>query len=234
MRLLSSEREGLGVNEIARRTDLVPSTCYHILRALVDEGFVRLDHERKTYSTGVGLLTLLKDALANNEFPKIVQPILEKLADDHGVTTVAVELESQRRMVVVALARSASMISLHASIGSRFPAFISATGRCVAAQSGLSKTALKREFEMLEWECPPKFEDWYSELEKIRRENVAVDSGHYIKGVSVVATLIPSASGPSTRGIAAIGIDHQLNKKVITKLKSSLVSAAKETATQIQ
>ena len=222
------------MNEIARRTELVPSTCYHILRALVEEGFVRFDHERKTYCTGVGLLTLLKDAHANNEFPKVVQPILEKLADEHGATTVAVELESQRRMVVVALARSASMISLHASIGSRFPAFISATGRCVAAQSGLSKTALKREFKKLEWECPPKFEEWYAELEKIRRENVAVDSGNYIKGVSVVATLIPGRSSPATRGIAAIGIDHQMNKKIIAKLKSSLVSAAKETAAQVQ
>src|ERR1700756_3104689 len=59
LRCLAGEQSGLGVSEIARRVGVVPSTCLHVLRALVDEGFVAFDAQEKTYRTGVGLLTLV-------------------------------------------------------------------------------------------------------------------------------------------------------------------------------
>jgi DNA-binding IclR family transcriptional regulator len=166
LRLLAGERSGLGVTEIARRVGLVPSTCLHVLRALVDEGFLTFDEQKKTYGTGVGLLTLVRDTLAGADFPKAVQPALDDLAAEHHVTAVAVELDSRNRMVVVAQARANSFISLHVSVGSRFPAFTSAPGLCVAATSGLGKEALKRRFEAVRWQKPPRFEDWYADVQR--------------------------------------------------------------------
>ena len=160
LRMLSRERIGLRVTEIARRLDLVTSTCFHVLRALVDEGFITFDSDKKTYRTSLGLLTLVRDAVANNEFPRAVQPALDLLAAEHQVTAVAVALDARERMVVVALSRSDGIVSLHVNVGSRFPALISATGRCVAVASGLPRDKLKARFNQLRWARAPKFEDW--------------------------------------------------------------------------
>ncbi len=88
-------------------------------------------------------------------FPRRCRPVLDRLAEAHHVTAVAVELDSRERMVVVALARSDTFVSLHVNVGSRFPSLISATGRVVAAQSGLDREALRKRFEALRWEKAP-------------------------------------------------------------------------------
>ena len=69
LRLLAGEAAGLGVSEIARRVGLVPSTCLHVLRALVEEGFVDFDAEGRLVALEVLQATrrLPKDALISAE-----------------------------------------------------------------------------------------------------------------------------------------------------------------------
>jgi DNA-binding IclR family transcriptional regulator len=223
LRLLAGEAGGLGVTEIARRVGLVPSTCLHVLRALVEESFVNFDAERKTYRTGVGLLTLAREALASSDFPKIVQESLESLAKTHRVTAVALEIDARDRMVAVGIARSRELISLHINVGSRFPAYISATGRCVAARSDLSREKLQEKFKALRWEKPPKFEEWYADIERVRREGVAVDRGNYVRGVTIVASLIPQTLDRATRGIALAGFEHEMIEKRLRETRQDLM-----------
>ena len=54
------------------------------------------------------------------------------LSSRYGVTAIGVEL-GPRHMIVVALSRAQAPVRLHVDVGSRFPALISATGRCLAA-----------------------------------------------------------------------------------------------------
>lgn len=233
LRLLAGERAGLGVTEIARRIELVPSTCLHVLRALVDEGLIAFDPQTKTYSTGVGLMTLVREAMALREFPRLVQPVLDRLAADHQVSAVAVELDSRERLVVVAASRSSGMVSLHINVGSRFPALISATGRCVAAMRDLSRDELKKKFEALNWEKAPRFEDWCAEIERAKIEKVAVDRGGYIRGVTVVAALLPRGADRATRGIALIGFDHHMaTERTMRLIKDDLRASVENLAAQ--
>ena len=233
LRLLAGERSGLGVTEIARRVGLVPSTCLHVLRALVDEGFITFDGDTKTYRTGVGLLTLVRDAMASNDFRKAAQPTLERLAASFHVTAVAVELDSRERMVVVALARSDSLISLHVNVGSRFPSLISATGRSVAAASPLSKEELRARFEALRWERAPRFEDWYAEVEKARIDGFSIDRGSYIRGLSIASALLPVGPDRAQRGISLIGFEHQMTERTIRTIKEDLLEATRAVAARL-
>lgn len=233
LRLLAREKAGLGVTEIARRVDLVPSTCLHVLRALVEEGFVAFDSDKKTYRTGVGLFTLVRDAMTNSDFPTAVQPSIEHLATEHQVTAVAVELDSRDRMVVMALARADSLISLHINVGSRFPSLISATGRCVAAASGESKEELRARFEALRWERAPKFDDWFADVQRTAKEGVALDRGNFVRGLTVMSTLLPASPDRAVRGIAAIGLDHHMSERSLQRLRESLVEEAKATAARL-
>jgi len=234
LRLLAGERTGLGVNAIARRINLVPSTCLHVLRALVEEGFVTFDEQKKTYNTGVGLLTLVREAMASNPFPRVVQPILDAIAAEQQVTVAALEVDARDRMVVVALARSDAFISLHLNIGARFPTMVSATGRCVAAASNLSREELKKRFAELRWERAPGFEDWLAEVERARVEGVAVDRGNFIRGLTAIATLVPVGADRRLRGIASIGFEHRMTERAVRQVKDVLIEARQTVASRLQ
>jgi DNA-binding IclR family transcriptional regulator len=234
LRLLASERTGLGVSEIARRIGLVPSTCLHVLRALVEEGFVTFDEQKKTYNTGVGLLTLVRDAMASSPFPRVVQPALDEIAAEQHVTATALEIDARDRMVVVALARSDAFISLHLNIGARFPAMLGATGRCFAAVSNFSREELKERFAQLRWEKAPRFEDWVAEVERARVEGVAVDRGYYIRGLTAIATLLPVGADRRLRGIASIGFEHRMTERAVRQVKDVLIAARQTVASRLQ
>jgi DNA-binding IclR family transcriptional regulator len=54
LRYLAQHQDPIGVNQLAAELGLVPSTCLHILRVLVDEGLVAADTSKR-YRMGVGI-----------------------------------------------------------------------------------------------------------------------------------------------------------------------------------
>lgn len=232
LRLLAQEREGLGVNAIARALGMVPSSCLHILRALADDGMVQVDAETKRYSLGLGLLTLARDMLGRNHFALQVQPELERIARDYAATATAVELDGRERMVVVAVAQAPTLLRIQVGVGSRFPAWISATGRCVAAASGLARGALRQRFDALKWQSPPRFEQWLREIEQARRDGFAVDAGNYIAGFTIVAAPV-GGGGPVRRAVSVVCVSEQLADARLAALARDAKEAARRVGTRL-
>ena len=135
LRQLGKENEPVGVNQIARELGLIPSTCLHILRVLVDEGLVAFDPVSKRYSIDVGILPIARTAIQKNNFVNLVERRLTDMSLRFGVTGIATKLSDPEHMVVVALSQAPLPFRLQVDLGSRFPALISATGRCYAAFS---------------------------------------------------------------------------------------------------
>lgn len=210
LRQLAREEEPVGVNPLARSLDLIPSTCLHILRALQDEGLVAFDPETKRYSIGLGILPLARSALQRNTFATLVQPRLDRLSEDFGVTGIATQLTQPGHMVVIAMSQSSIPFRLQVDLGSRFPALISATGRCFAAFNREKDEQLRKDFEDLSWDHPPAYEDWLTEVSQARDKGYAVDAGTYISGVTVIAVPLFDAGGRMARSLVAIGISERI------------------------
>ena len=214
LRHLGRSQTALGVNRIARDLGLIPSTALHILRTLAHEDLVIFDASSKRYALGVGILGIARDLLSQGGYVQAVQAQLEAIAATFEVTAVAVELDSHDHMVVVGLARSQLDLSIHVNIGSHFPALISATGRCVAAQNNWDRAELRRRFKQLRWQNPPAFKTWLGEIEAARRDGFAIDDGNYIRGVVVLAapiTPLPGAPDGPSRAVVAVGLGVQLD-----------------------
>jgi DNA-binding IclR family transcriptional regulator len=225
LKLLAVEREGLGVNAIARQLEMVPSSCLHVLRALAADGLVQVDPDNKRYSLGLGLLTLAHEMLGRNHFARLVQPDLERIARDYGATATAVELDDRERMVVVAVAQAPTLLQIQVGIGSRFPAWISATGRCVAAAAGLPPDALRRRFAALKWQAPPCFEQWLREIERARQDGFAIDPGNYICGFTIVAAPV-GTTGAVRRAVSVVTVSEQLDDQRLAALTRDTKDAA--------
>ena len=211
LRHLGRSQSPMGVNRIARELDLIPSTALHILRTLAHEDLVAFDPNTKRYCLGIGVLAMARDLLSRSGFAQAVQGHLEAIAAAFDVTAVAVELDGHDHMVVAGLARSRLDLSIHVNIGSQFPALISATGRCVAAQSGWDRAELARRFKQLRWQNPPEFETWLDEIEAARRDGFAIDDGNYIRGIVVLAAPIAQRPGGGSRAVVAVGLAAQLD-----------------------
>lgn len=229
LRLLARSPEPLGVNAIARALGLVPSTCLHIVRALVSERLLEVDPWTKRYGLGIGLLPLARAAVEHSGFSATVQPELRRLSRRYGVTAIGIELVGLEHMIVVALARAQSLVSLQVNIGSRFPALISATGRCVAAFGGHSFPEVERRFRSLRWQNAPSLSQWRLEIEQVRQQGYSIDRGDYIGGVVIVAVPVLGMHA-LTHGIAAVGLAEQIDQATAIRLASDMQASARTLA----
>jgi DNA-binding IclR family transcriptional regulator len=233
LRLLSRSRTPMGLKTIAESLDLVPSTALHIVRALVAEDLLRVDPQTKRYQLGVGMLPLARAVLENADFPGLVRPKLEHLAAQYGVMAIGVEVPDLDNMIVVALARSQAPVRLHVDVGSRFPALISATGRCLAAFSGQPIKEIEKRFRLLRWDNAPSYDTWRKEVDQTRRQGFSIDRGNYITGVTIVAVPVLNNRGTISHTIAAVGLGSQLDRTTALALARDMRVVAEEIATQI-
>lgn len=210
LRLLARSREPLGVNAIARELDIVPSTCLHILRALVVEGLVAVDMATKRYVLDAGVLMLARSALRQDGFAHFAQQELDALAGQFAATALGVRVIGLKHMIVVSISRSEVTFRLHVDIGSRFPALISATGRCLAAFGNHSESEVESAFRALRWDAAPNYKLWRAEVAETRRAGFGIDRGNYIRGVTIVAAPVLGIEGWMTHALVAVALTEQL------------------------
>lgn len=233
LKLLGRSPEPMGVNAIARELGVVPSSCLHILRALAEDALVQVHPRTKHYSLGLGLLPLTQGMLRRNQFAKLVQPELEALAAKHRVSAAGVELDGADHMVVLATAQPTMPVAIEVALGSRLPALVSATGRCIAANSGLPERELKKKFSAVKWASPPSFATWLKDVEEARKEGVAQDIGNYMKGFTVVAAAV-IVGGEMRQAITVVGVSEQLNGGRLTALRRDLKRCAQAVSERLE
>jgi DNA-binding IclR family transcriptional regulator len=231
LRLLGKNDTPLGLQPIARELELVPSTCLYVLRALVAEGLVAFDPDTKRYALDAGVLTLARQWLRRDQFPDLAQPVLDRLAQRFGVTMLGVQIIGLDRIIAVAVAQGGAF-QVNVQVGSRFPALISATGRCIAAFGNHPEAQLKARFETLRWDDPPSFAEWQKQVAQTHEQGFGVDEGHYIAGVTVVAAPVWKAQGRPSHALVAIGLGSAL-KRNLAELGDAMLGAAQSLSSQL-
>jgi DNA-binding IclR family transcriptional regulator len=229
LRLLSNAVTPLGVNQIARELDIIPSTCLHILRALTAEGLVAVDLTTKRYRLGLEILNLAKVALRDSISDQ-AQPYLDEIVHKYSVTAFAVSISPPAHYIVTAKSNASHSIRLQVDLGSRFPALVSATGRCVAAYSNLSPRGLRAQFERLRWYNAPAFEEWQAQVANVRTQGYAVDNGNYINGVYIAASPILGPEGEFRHAIVVLCIKEGWSAADLQALAETARASAAQVA----
>src|SRR5262249_54028091 len=194
---------------------------------------VGLARQPRASRLGVGRLALARALLENGDFPSLVRPRLDALSSRYGVTAIGVELPDLDHMVVVALARAPAPVRLHVDVGSRFPALISATGRCLAAFGEHPWGEIERRFRRVRWHGAPAYATWRREVDLARRQGFSIDRGDYIAGVTIVAVPVLDGRGTITHTLAAVGLGNQLDRATSRRLARDMRSAAREVSEEL-
>lgn len=230
LRYLGRADEAAGVQEIARALGLVPSTCLHILRTLAHEGVVTAEPESKRYRLGPTLLRLARDMTAKDGFIQRAQPMLDSLAAEMNATAAAAALDGPDRIIILAKSSTPNDLSIDVTVGSRFPALISAIGIGLAAYADLPADRLSAEFAAVRWQNPPDFDRWAEEVARAKATGIAVDPGFYLQGVTVVAAPVFDAERRPTRYLVALGFSQQLAGDALATLSGRMKAMAADMA----
>ncbi|WCT73499.1 IclR family transcriptional regulator [Sphingomonas naphthae] len=226
LRLLGKSEQPLGLQAIARELGLVPSTCLYVLRALVAEEFVAFDPDTKRYALQAGVLTLARHWLRRDRFNELAQPILNRISRQVDATVIGVHIVGIDHMIIVATSQAGNNFQLSAQVGSRFPALISATGRCIAAFGDHSEAELEAKFRTLRWDDGPSFETWLTQVRETRAQGFAVDEGAYITGVTVVAAPVWKVRGRLSHALVVAGLTSAVRRAGLEAVQQELLRSA--------
>ncbi|MCC5808909.1 MAG: IclR family transcriptional regulator [Ectothiorhodospiraceae bacterium] len=220
LRVLASSNKPLGVTAAARAADVNPSTAYHILRTLVHEGLVTFDEGGKTYSLGLGMVTLARKLLGRHQ-TELLRPELTRLATNFECLFALWQIVDDR-VVLIDRALANTAVRLDLEVTQRMPFLLGAIGRAIAARLDMETSELYRRFSELRWNAPMTFEEYQQELEQTRQRGYAVDQERLYSGITAIASVITDDQGRPQLGISAIGFAERLRGDVITRIGSEI------------
>jgi DNA-binding IclR family transcriptional regulator len=228
LRLFGATDGPLTLNLVAKHLNVVPSTALHILRVLVQEELVAFDPDTKSYELDAGILTLARKMLLRDNFADRVQRPIEHLVKKYKVTMLASRVMGIDHSIVVASCSSTLPMRLHVEVGNRFPALMSATGRCVAAFSEYQPEQLRKAFDRIRWDKPPTYDEWLQEVKDAARRRYSIDRGNYLAGVTVIAVPVLNPERKIRYAIVALGLNDQMTPSAIKDISRDLRSLADE------
>ncbi len=141
-----SERD-LGVNELARRIGVSPSTASRLLATLESAGMVQRE-EQGPFRLGLGLVTLADRVLSRLDLRALARPVLVELMERTG-ETATLSVPGEREAITVDSVPSQSSVVSMARLGRPSVAHATAVGKVMLAFGGEGgRVSLPRERDL--------------------------------------------------------------------------------------
>jgi IclR family pca regulon transcriptional regulator len=193
----------LAIADVARTTGLDRATARRCLLTLAELGYA--EYDGKFFALTPKILRLGHAYLSATPLPHIVQPFLDRLAEEVGQSASASVLDGTE-IVYIARAAQKRVMSINLMPGSRLPAYCASMGRVMLAalppedaRSLLKQTALKSFTPFTKTDPRLLME----ELQRIREDGFAVIDQELELGLCSIAVPLTNDRG---RVIAAINI----------------------------
>jgi DNA-binding IclR family transcriptional regulator len=192
-RELATATDGLSTAELVERLHLSRPTVYRILRALMDEDFVRQVGPGR-FAIGPAFLVIAGSTYGGLRHD--MRPFMKDLSTELGETIDLAMLDAGEALFVDQFV-AVRGLRVVAHMGARLPLHCTASGKALLAV--LEPVEIERELpRQLQGFTPNTVTDKAAllrELDEIRRSGVAYDHEEYVMGVCAVATPVHDAVG---------------------------------------
>ena len=226
LRFLASQPDPVPLERIARNCDLPRSTAYHLLNAMIAEGFVVHLPEDHRYGLGVAAYEVGSGYSRQAPLQRIARRRLSALVDLVGESAHLAVLHG-RDVLYVVEERAPRRPSLVTDVGVRLPAHLTASGRAIlAALPAPQVRALYPSAEVFvdRHGVGPRTPSALRRLlAETRRRGYAVEDGEVTPGLSSVAAVVRDHNGHPVAGLAvtfAEGSAERLSEPVIATARS--------------
>jgi IclR family pca regulon transcriptional regulator len=203
------DRPLLGISELARELDLTRSTAHRYVATLAALGFLEQDEATRKYRLGPRVLDLGFATLGSMELREIAAPYLRRLTEATGHTS-NLAIRDDTDVILIDRIRVPPgrhhQVEFDLHIGSRLPAYCTATGKALLAFLPSEELdALLERIELAPRGPRTRTERaaLVAELEDTRRNGIAVNDEEFANGLRSIAAPIRARSG---KVVAAINL----------------------------
>ena len=201
LRAFTPDRPTLGISELARGLALTRSTTHRYVATLATLGYLEQDGPTRKYRLGPRVLDLGFSVLASLDLREVAAPHLRRLTDSTGHTSnLAIRDDTDVILIDRVRGRPGRYhhleFTLH--VGSRIPAYCSATGKALLAF--LPRPDLEQVLERIDLiqRGPRTLTDkraLLAELDQVRRTGIAVNDEELESALRSIAAPVRARSG---------------------------------------
>jgi DNA-binding IclR family transcriptional regulator len=229
LRLLAASPGPLPAAQIARGLGLPRSTTYHLLTAMISQGFVVHLPEERRYALGIGAFEIGTAYTRQEPLQRMARPLLARLVDRVGQSAHLAVLHG-REVLYLVEERAPGKAPLVTDVGVRLPSQLTASGRAMLAQLPAAQVralfADSSSFVQRGGGGPATLSALRRVLQQVRADGVAREDGEVTRGFGSVAAPVLDAAG---HPLAAVAITYAQDD-VAPAERSVLAAAAIRTA----
>ena len=205
LRFLASQPEPASLDGISRACELPRSTAYHLINAMIAEGFVvHLEDERR-YGLGVAAFEVGSGFARQEPLQRIARRPLASLVDHTGYGGHLAVLHG-RDVLYVLEERAPGRPPLVTDVGVRLPAHLTASGRAIlmALPSGQVRALYPDRTAFVDrlGRGPTSLSQLRAVLTEARQRGHAVEDGEVSDGMASVAAPVLDHNGHPVAGVA--------------------------------
>ncbi len=229
LKVISSSRGGIRLNEIAKALDIAKSTVHGIIAMLEEVGAVRKDASTRKYELGITLFELGKKAYSQINLREVARPILENLMTSVQETVfLGIINADKERILVLDVVECSHDMKITSPVGTTLSLFAAAPGKAIMAcmnqdtvKETINRTGLPRPTDNSITD-PVLF---MKEIEKVRENGYAMDFEEYMSGVRAVAAPLNLEEQPLA-AIYIVGFKKSLDDDKMDIIKTEIIKAA--------
>lgn len=205
LRFLATQPDPVPLDRIARAVGLPRSTAYHLIGAMVDEGFVVHVAEEHRYGLGVAAFEVGSGYERQAPLQRIARRHLAALVDRVGQSAHLAVLHG-REVLYVLEERAPGRPPLVTDVGVRLPAHLTASGRAILAALPANQVRAiypdRSAFVERHGLGPASLNALRPLLTETRQRGYAVEDGEVTPGFASVAVAVLDHNGHPAAGIA--------------------------------
>jgi DNA-binding IclR family transcriptional regulator len=205
LRFLASQPNPVPLDRIMRACDLPRSTAYHLLNAMIAEGFVVHLPEDRRYGLGVAAFEVGSGYSRQEPLQRIARRPLAELVDRTKQNAHLAVLHG-RDVLYVVEERAPGRQPLVTDVGVRLPAHLTASGRAILADLPANQVRAlypdRTAFVDRHGKGPVSLSSLRSVLSETRQRGYAIEDGEVTPGFASVAAAVLDHNGHPVAGIA--------------------------------
>jgi IclR family KDG regulon transcriptional repressor len=233
--IVSSEKDGLGVTEIAKQMDINKSSVYRILSTLVQYGYMEQDEETSRYKLGYKFLEMSSKLLESIDLRKEARPFLQELEKETN-EVIHLVVYDQGEVIYIEKLEGTETLRMHSKVGKRAPMHCTAVGKAILAHLP-SNVVL----DILERKGMPRHTDktitdqdeFLKELSQVRQKGYALDLEENEYGIRCIAVPIFDHVGKVIAAVSVSGPTIRMTDERIEQLQARMLQIGKQISARL-
>ncbi len=205
LRFLAAQPDPVPLERLAAALDLPRSTAYHLVNAMIEQGFVTHIAEERRYCLGVAAFEVGIGYARQAPLQRIAHRPLARLVDRIG-HSAHLAVPHGRDVLYVLEERAPGRAPLVTDVGVRLPAHLTASGRAILAALPASQVRAlypdRSAFVDRHGRGPQSLSALRGVLSETRQRGYATEDGEVTPGFASVAAVVLDHNGTPLGGIA--------------------------------